>query len=104
MGEQDRPAIADPVMEIELPLCRLGREIGCFVVDAQRHRCSLLVPEFVRPHRRGSAKNPPPRRSDTCRNCDRFYDAVVLAMLQAGEPSLTRADTAASTATRRPSA
>src|ERR1043166_4981464 len=42
VGEQDRPATADPVMEIELPLCRLGREIGCFVVDAQRHRRASL--------------------------------------------------------------
>src|SRR5437763_15022329 len=43
-------------MEIELPLCRLGRKIGCFVVDAQRHRRASVC--WIRPaaHRRGSAK------------------------------------------------
>src|SRR5205807_6019776 len=37
MGEQDRPAIADPVVKIDRALGRLGREIRRFVVDAQGH-------------------------------------------------------------------
>ena len=33
--EQDRPAVADPVVEVDRPLGRLGREIRRLVIDAQ---------------------------------------------------------------------
>ena len=35
--EQDRPAVADPVVEMDRPLRRFGGEIGGNVVDAQGH-------------------------------------------------------------------
>jgi hypothetical protein len=34
MGKQDGPAVADPFMEIDLALGRVGREIRGFGIDA----------------------------------------------------------------------
>src|SRR4029077_2479906 len=37
MGEQDRPAIADEVVEIDRTLGRIRREIRRFGIDSERH-------------------------------------------------------------------
>ena len=47
MGEQDRPLVADPLVEIDRSLRRLSREVGRGVVDAKSHgnlRCVRLSP------------------------------------------------------------
>jgi hypothetical protein len=86
VGEQDRPAIADPVMEVELP---------CVVSAVKLGASSLMRSDIVEPpcagfprRRIGVAVQKSPA-SAVCyyRSRDRFYDAVVLAMPQAGEPS-----------------
>ena len=40
MREQDRPLVADPVVEVDRPFRGLRREIGCFVADAKCHGSS----------------------------------------------------------------
>src|SRR5215469_6631088 len=37
MGEQDRPPVADPVMEIDSPLRRLRSEVRGLGIDSHRH-------------------------------------------------------------------
>ena len=50
MREQDRPTIADPLMETDVPLCGLGREVWSLGVDPQRHDTSPhhSIAEFAR--------------------------------------------------------
>jgi hypothetical protein len=40
MGEQNRPAVADPLVQIDDALRRLGGEVRGFGVDPQRHNTS----------------------------------------------------------------
>src|SRR5690606_24134490 len=45
VAEEDGPAIADPFMEMDRAMCRLGGEIRCGVIDAKAHgtfSCSEL--------------------------------------------------------------
>ena len=54
MREQDRPAVADPLMEIDRSFCGLSGEVGCRVVDAKSHR-KLRSAEMPRNTRRRTA-------------------------------------------------
>ncbi len=45
VGEQDRPAVADPLVEVDRAFRGLGREVRCFVAYPQCHghlRCRVL--------------------------------------------------------------
>src|SRR5262245_9721632 len=47
MREQDCPSIANPVVEVDCPFGRLGREIGSNIVDTQRHAVLLLATSIL---------------------------------------------------------
>src|SRR4029450_5493561 len=70
VGEENGPAVADPLVEVHLPLRGVGREVGRLAIDPQRHlappclKASTIYPgafDVVRRAAAGRSEPEPPR-------------------------------------------